>query len=65
MTAKCYRDEDGNVLYSDEIIFSECIDDIIDDIYIKDVWYCNPEEVYKDILKECKHIHKELFKGNL
>ena len=62
---KCYRDSDGNYISSDYVIFTENTEDIIDSCYIKDVWYKEPYEVYKEILKECNYIHKELFKGNL
>lgn len=63
MTSKCYQDNNGNYICSDEYLFPENPEDIIDFLYIKDVWYCNPSEVYKEILEENKHIHKVLFKG--
>lgn len=64
-TEQYYKDSDGNYISSDYVIFIENPKDIIDGCYIKEVWYQEPYEIYKEILKECKYIHKELFKGNL
>lgn len=60
---KYYLDEDGNVICSDEYLFPENPEDIIDGIYIKDIFYQEPEEIYQEILKENELIHKNLFKG--
>jgi len=65
MTAKFFKDEDGNVLCSDEIIFEENPDDIIDDLYIKDAFYREPQEIYTEILEENEIHSKKLFKGGL
>lgn len=58
---RCYLDEDGNIICSDEYLFPENPEDIIDYTYIRDVWYVDPQEVYKDILLES--YEKNLFKG--
>ncbi len=63
MVNRCYLDEDGNVICSDEYLFPENPEDIIDYTYIKDVYYVDPQEVYKDILLES--YEKNLFKGML
>lgn len=60
---KCYLDEDMNIICSDEYLFPENPEDIIDNTYIKDVYYIEPQEIYKDILKES--YEKKLFKGML
>lgn len=64
MTEKCYKDTDNNVIYSDSVLFEEYPDDIIDEVYIKDVFYRDPQDIYKEILEENKYIHKQLFKGS-
>jgi len=61
MESKCYLDEDGNVICSDEYLFPENPEDIIDNTYIKDVYYVDPQEIYTDILLES--YEKKLFKG--
>lgn len=60
---KCYLDGDGNTICSDEYLFPENPEDIIDNTYIKEVYYIEPQEIYKDILKES--YEKKLFKGML
>lgn len=64
MSIKGYKDEDGQYLNSDEVLFEENTYDIIDDLYIKDIFYIEPSKLYEEILndKTCKS--KELFKGN-
>ena len=47
----CYKSEDGDYICSDDVLFIENPEDIIDDIYIKDVFYREPEIVYKEIHK--------------
>jgi len=65
MAEKCFKDTEGNVIYSDSVLFEENPEDIIDKVYIKDVLYRDPQEIYIEILEENKYIHKQLFKGNL
>ncbi len=60
----CYKNEDGDYICSDDVLFIENPEDIIDDIYIKDVFYREPEIVYKEILLECKLIRKYRTKEN-
>lgn len=57
MTTKCYKNEDSDYICSDDVLFIENPEDIIDDIYIKDVWFQEPEIIYKEILNEWKLIH--------
>lgn len=64
MVEKCYKDTDGNVICSDSVLFEEYPENIIDEVYIKDVYYRDPQEVYIEILEENKHINKQLFKGS-
>jgi predicted RNA-binding protein len=54
MKAKCYRNFEGEVIFSDDVLFIEKEEDIIDGMYIKDVWYREPSEIYAEILKENK-----------
>ena len=61
MTAKCYMDEDMSIVYSDEYLFPENPEDIINHTYIKYIWYVDSQEIYKDILLES--YEKKLFKG--
>ena len=56
-------DEDMNIICSDEYLFPENPEDIIDNTYIKDVWFVDQQEIYKDILLES--YEKNLFKGML
>lgn len=58
MTDKCYKDCDGNYISSDYVLFIENPKDIIDKIYIKDVWYYEPCELYKEILYDWRMIRK-------
>lgn len=64
MTEKCYKDTEGNVIYSDSVLFEEYPENIIDEVYIKNVWYRDPQEIYIEILEESKHINKKLFRGS-
>lgn len=57
MTSKCYTDSEGNYICSDDVIFIENEEDIIDIFYIKDVWYQETQQLYKEILNEWKLIH--------
>lgn len=58
-----YRDDEGNLVYSDNFIFEENPEDIIDDTYIKDDWFRNPEEIYIEILKENTKFYNDYIKG--
>ena len=60
---KCYKDTEGNVIYSDSVLFEENSENIIDKVYIKDVWCRDPQETYIEILEECSKCKKQLFKG--
>jgi len=63
LTAKAYRDDNGGYIESDNVIFEENPEDIIDGIYIKDVFYQDAEQTYIEILEECKYRKKVLFRG--
>lgn len=59
MTAKCYRDEDNNVICSDDYLFPENPEDKD----FKCEWYCNPEEIYIEILQENTKYYNDYIKG--
>lgn len=62
MTAKAYKDFDGNYLDSDYVIFDEEVD--IDDTYNTE-WDMDDEDYYKMILEENQYIASLEFKNYL
>lgn len=56
---KCYKDSEGNIICSDDYIFPEDIEDTD----IKCEWYCNPEEIYIEILKENTRHYNDYIRG--
>jgi len=57
MTAKCYRDEDNNVICSDDYIFPESPEEYVND------WYKDLEELYIEILKENTKYYNDYIRG--
>lgn len=55
-----YRDDEGNLICSEDMIFDE---DIIDETYIKSDWYRDPEQLYIEILKENTKYYNNNIKG--
>lgn len=54
MTAKCYKDSEGNIICSDDYIFPEDIE------YVdKNDWFRNAEEIYIEILKENQKLERQ------
>lgn len=54
----CFRDEDGNIICSDDYIFPKCIE-----YADKDDWCKSVEEIYIEILKDNTRYYNNYIRG--